>query len=374
MTSRRQFLAATSGLTLAGAAGLWPLSRAFALPRRDDTARKTLNLLILGGTGFLGPHIVRRAIERGHAMTLFNRGRTNTDLFPDLPKLRGDRNSDVSALEGTSWDAVIDTSGYYPRQVRMIGDALGERISQYVFVSTISVYAGFAEKFMDEDAPLGTIEDETVEDVTGETYGPLKALCEQAAERAWPGRTANIRPGLIVGPGDPTDRFTYWPVRVSRGGEVLAPGTPGDGIQFIDGRDLANWIIHCVEANVTGVYNAISPPGHYSIEDLLTTCRTVSDSDASFTWASAAFLREQGVRGWADMPCWLPPEGEFAGFGHVNTARADDAGLKHRPLADIVRDTLEWHATRPDERRSTLRAGITAEREREVLAAWHARE
>lgn len=331
---------------------------------------RKLKLLILGGTGFLGPHTVRAALARGHEMTLFNRGRTNPHLFPDLEKLRGDRDGDLEALRGRDWDAVIDTSGYVPRVVKMSAELLAPRVQQYVFISSISVYGTLADPGIDETTPPATIEDETVEDITAETYGPLKALCEKAAERAMPGRVANIRPGLIVGPGDRSDRFTYWPARVSRGGEVLAPGAGGDYAQFIDVRDLAEWIIHCIERDVTGVYNADSPAASLTIAELLEACRSVSGSDARFVWADEEFLREHEVAAWSDMPVWAGSE--EPGWGQVVTRKARGAGLGRRPVSETVRDTLDWYRTLPEERRDNLRSGLKPEREAELLAAWHA--
>lgn len=378
-TSRRDFLATSSAATAA---------MAFASPLHAMTRRRRqkLDLLILGGTGFLGPHVVRTAIERGHTMTLFNRGRTNPHLFPDLEKLVGDRDPEVgeglSALEGRRWDAVIDTSAYYPRVVTASTSLLADHVRHYTIISSISVYAGFSKIGITEDDPVGTIEDETVEQVTGQTYGPLKALCEQAAEAQMPGRVSAIRPGLIVGPGDTTDRFTYWPVRVSRGGEVLAPGSPGDPIQHIDVRDLAEFILLGIEESTTGTFNATSRKGDRTIGELLETCKSVSGSDATFTWADAEFLEAQGVSAWHNMPNWVPAEGEMAGFGSVDVSRAVAAGLTFRPLATTARDTLRW--TREDEEEwpesrlngwgTGRQPGLSPEREREVLEAWHARE
>lgn len=367
--SRRSFLKAAAAATAFGAVG--GATSAFA--QQGGEADRKLKLLILGGTGFLGPHTVRAALARGHEMTLFNRGRTNADLFPDLEKLVGDRNGDLEALKGRDWDAVIDTSAYYPRVVRDSAGLLKGHVNQYVLISTISVYGTFPNPGMDETAPVATIEDETVEQVTGVTYGPLKALCEQAAEKILPGKVTNIRPGLIVGPGDPTDRFTYWPVRVSKGGEVLAPGDGSTEVQQIDARDLASWIVHCIENKVTGVYNADSPMGKRTMRDLLTTCKRVSGSDAEFVWADAEFLAEQSVSPWQDMPCWVPQQGDYAAFGRVSSAKALANGLRIRALSETTRDTLEWWRSLPEERRERLRAGLSAEREQEVLKAWHAR-
>ncbi|MBL1216009.1 MAG: NAD-dependent epimerase/dehydratase family protein [Planctomycetes bacterium] len=337
-----------------------------------------LKLLILGGTGFLGPHTVRHAAARGHTMTLFNRGRTNSHLFPDLEHLHGDRDPDkgegLKALEGGSWDAVIDTSSYYPRATRASAGLLAETCKQYVLISSISVYADHKTANADESYPLGTIEDETVELVTGETYGPLKVLCEKAAEEAFPGRTTNIRPGLIVGPGDPTDRFSYWPIRVRQGGEVLAPGAHDDPVQYIDARDLAAFIIHCIEQSITGPFNAVGPEVPSSIGELLCGCKAVTGGTASFTWADAEFLAEQGVQPWNQMTVWVPPVGDYRGMATTNIDKALANGMTCRPLADTARDFLAWWDEQPAERRQALRAGLPAERETEVLEAWHSRE
>lgn len=334
------------------------------------------SLLVLGGTKFLGPELVEVALARGWNVTLFNRGKTNPQLFPQLEKLRGDRDpkkdEGLTALEGRSWDAVVDTSGYVPRHVAASASLLAPSCGQYLFVSSISVYADFSKPGMDESAPVGKIADETVERIDGETYGPLKALCEKAAEAAMPGRTTVVRPGLIVGPNDPSDRFTYWPVRVARGGEVLAPGSPSDPTQFIDVRDLAAFIVLALDKKRAGVFNATGPREPLPIGELLSICRRVSASDATFTWIDAAFLEQQKVGAWSDMPVWVPPAGEMEGFARVSIARALESGLAFRPVDDTVRDTLAWWKTEPEERRRTMRAGLPAEREAEVLAAWKA--
>ncbi len=366
--SRRRFVGTSFGASLlAWMPSLWPAFAAGAASGRK------LRILFLGGTGFLGPHTVRAALECGHELTLFNRGKTAPDMFADLEHLRGDRDGDLGALAGKRWDAVIDTSGYVPRIVTDSASLLADAVGQYVFISTISVYASSAEPGMDESAPLATLADKTVEEITGETYGPLKALSEQAAERAMPGRVTVIRPGLIVGPGDETDRFTYWPVRVARGGEVLAPGKPDTPVQFIDVRDLGAWIVHCLEARVLGRYNALSPAGEHSMGELLETCRDASGNEARFTWVPADFLAAQGIAPWSDMPMWLPPAGDYAGSGLMSAAKAVAAGLRFRPLESTAADTLAWWR---NERggEAELRAGIDAKREQAVLAAWHAHE
>lgn len=306
-------------------------------------------------------------------MTLFNRGKTNPELFPDLEKLRGDRKDDLEALKGRRWDAVIDTSGYVPRHVKMSAQLLAPSVDFYVFVSTVSVYADFENPYMDEDYPVGKLEDETVEKVDMETYGPLKALCEQAAEAAMPGRVANVRPGLIVGPLDRSDRFTYWPARVARGGEVLAPGDGTDFTQFIDVRDVAEFLVMCIERRIAGVYNVDSPPDSLTMRQLLETCRTVIPTDATFTWVPTDFLDEHEVAPWSEMPCWLPVAVEPS-IGRISTARARRAGLGRRPIEETIRDTLDWWQREPAERHENMRSGMKPERESEVLAAWHARQ
>ncbi|MDY7225983.1 SDR family oxidoreductase [Hyalangium rubrum] len=330
-------------------------------------------ILILGGTGFLGPALVELAQPRGHTLTLFNRGKTQPHLFPDVEKLQGDRDGNLKALEGRKWDAVIDTSGYVPRVVRASAELLAPNVEQYIFVSTISVYKDMANYGVDEDSPVATVEDEKTEDVS-QHYGALKALSEKAAQAAMPGRAAVVRPGLIVGPGDPTDRFSYWPVRVARGGEVLAPGDGEDPVQFIDVKDLAAFILRLVETKDMGVYNATGPASGMPMRKLLEACKTANGGDASFTWADAAFLEEQKVRPWSDMPVWIPRSSEMKGMGRVSNARAEARGLTLRPVEDTARDTLAWFKTQPAERQAKMRSGLTPEREREVLAAWHQRQ
>jgi 2'-hydroxyisoflavone reductase len=331
-----------------------------------------MKILVLGGTVFLGRHIVDNALARGHEVTLFNRGRHNPDLFPDVEKLRGDRDGDLGVLAGRRWDAAIDTSGYIPRVVRATATALADAVNHYTFISSISVYADFRTPHMDERAPVGTLTDPTVEEVTGESYGPLKALCEQAVEEVLPGRALIVRPGLLVGPPDPTDRFTYWPHRVAAGGEVLAPGRPEHAIQFIDARDLAAWIVRMVEAGQTGVYNATGPATPYTLGELLETCRVAAGNDARFTWVPEAFLLEREVGPWMEVPLWVPEEEDNAGFDNVDCSKALAAGLTFRPVLDTVRDTLAWDAGRPAD--TERRAGLKPEREADLLAAWHARE
>lgn len=373
--TRRQFLqTAAAGTALLGLEALLPAAQTAATSRPAD---RKLRLLILGGTGFLGPHTVRAALARGHHMTLFNRGKTNPHLFPELEKLRGDRYSNLDALRGRKWDAVIDTFAYVPHVVEASARLLAEAVRQYVLISSISVYRDFSQVGIDETAPVATVGPEVVARVkthreVGRHYGAFKALCEQTAERCLPGRVTNIRPGLIVGPGDPSDRFTYWPVRVARGGEVLAPGSGNDRVQFIDARDLGAWIITCIERQYVGIYNATGPKQPLPMRELLESCRAVSGSAARFTWVDPAFLEQHNVQPWSDLPVWMPEQGEYRGFGQVSVAKAQAHGLTYRPLAQTIGDTLEWFRAQPPERRQRLRAGLTSEREQELLAAWHA--
>ena len=341
-----------------------------------------MKLLILGGTIFLGRYLVEHALERGHDVTLFNRGKHAPDLFPGVHKLRGDRDGDLTALQARSWDAVIDTCGYLPRIVRASAELLADRVQHYTFISSISVYEPLRQPGMDESAPLGTLADPHVEDITGETYGPLKALCEQAAEQAMPGRVLQIRPGLIVGPHDYSERFTYWPRRIGQGGEVLAPGEPTERVQFIDVRDLANWTIHMVEARQTGVYNATGPDYPLTMGQFLTTCQTALDSDATTTWVDESFLLQAGVNPWTELPLWLPTttNPEFAGFQAVDCSKALAAGLTFRPLTHTIHDTRAWDAERDrvaeqaDMQRAEQPTTLSRERESELLQAWHRRE
>jgi 2'-hydroxyisoflavone reductase len=328
-----------------------------------------VKFLILGGTKFLGRHIVDAALARGHELTLFTRGEQNPDLFPGVEKLRGNRDGHLELLRGRQWDAVVDTSGYVPRVVRASADVLAGNVSRYTFISSISVYADFHTRGMDESAPVGTLENESVEEITGETYGPLKALCEQEVVQVLPGRALVIRPGLIVGPHDPTDRFTYWPARVAKGGEVLAPDHPERNTQFIDVRDLAAWIVRMVEAGKTGTYNATGPEYPLTMGRLLDVCKAVSGSDARFTWVPEQFLLDASVGPWMELPLWVPvSEGE--GFDAVSCARAMRDGLTFRPLKETVRDTLAWDAEQPAGRER--KAGLAPEKERAVLAKWSA--
>jgi 2'-hydroxyisoflavone reductase len=334
-----------------------------------------MDLLILGGTVFLGRHLVEAALAAGHRVTLFNRGQHGAGLFPHVEKLRGDRNEGLDALIGRRWDAAIDTCGYVPRLVRASAELLAKSVDHYTFISSISVYRDLDKMPVDENSPVGTLDDESMEEITGETYGPLKALCEQAAESAMPGRVLNVRPGLIVGPHDPSDRFTYWVWRATQAGAVLAPGRPQRRIEIIDGRDLAHWILHMIEARRTGVFNASGPDYALTMGDLLTTCQQAAGG-AHLTWVSEAFLLANDVAPWSELPLWLP-EAENDVMA-VDCRRALAAGLAFRPLAETVEDTLAWlQAERAasvdgDLSRLPLRAGMALAREAALLAAWAA--
>ncbi len=327
-----------------------------------------MKILIIGGTKFLGRHIVDSALGRGHTVTLFNRGKTNPGLFPQVETIQGDREHDIEKLSGRTWDAVIDTCGYVPRIVRLSASGLERSVGRYVFISSISAYEEsiFKKIGVDESDPVGKLEDESIEEITGGTYGPLKALCEKTVLDLYGERGLVIRPGLIVGPNDPTDRFTYWPVRVTRGGEVLAPEKPEVPVQIVDVRDLSEFIIKLIEANASGIYNATGPDYELTFGAMLETCKHVSGSDANFKWASVEFLKQNNVAEWSDMPVWVPDNEENAGFSRVDVSKAIQAGLTFRPLAETVRDTIAWAGTRPIDHE--WRAGLRAEREAELLS------
>jgi 2'-hydroxyisoflavone reductase len=328
-----------------------------------------MRILIIGGTRFLGRYLVNAALDHSHEVTLFNRGKSNPGLFPQLETIIGDREKDVNKLEGRIWDAVIDVAGYVPRIVRLSADVLKENVARYVFISSISVYDEVILKKIgiDESDPVGKIEDETVEEITGETYGPLKALCEQTVRDIYSERALIVRPGLIVGPHDPTDRFTYWPVRVARRGDVLAPEKPDVPAQIIDVRDLSHFVIRLIENNASGIYNVTGPDYALTLSNILETSKQVSGSDAHVRWAPVDLLKQHNVAEWSDMPVWVPDIEENQGFSRVDVSKAINAGLKFRPLEETVRDTLAWAQTRPADYQ--WRAGLTAEREAEVLAA-----
>lgn len=331
-----------------------------------------MRLLILGGTRFLGHHLAAAARARGHDVTLFHRGKHSVVATGDVQTIHGDRHRDLDKLRGRSWDAAIDTCGYLPQSVKASAEAIS--VERYVFISSLSVY----REYGDESAPLAELTAEQVQQAHvidtsgpvsaatfGNLYGGLKVLCERAAEEVLPQRVLSIRPGVIAGPHDYTDRLTYWAVRVARGGEVLAPGRPGRFVQFIDARDLAEWIIHATERGLTGAFNATGPRESVTMSSLLETCRAVTGSDARFTWVDDQFLLDEGVTPWTELPLWLGRESTFT---TASSQKAVDAGLRYRPLSETVGDTLRWFATESRE----LRTGLEAERERQLLRAWRA--
>ena len=325
-----------------------------------------MKLLILGGTRFLGRALVHTAVADSHQVTLFNRGQSNPDLYPEIEQIHGDRDGGLRVLNGRSWDAVIDTCGYVPRLAGDSARFLADAVGHYTFISTISVYANPSQHNIDEQSPLGTLEDETVEEIDGGSYGPLKVLCENVVTEAMNGRALHVRSGLIVGPHDPTDRFTYWPQRVARGGTVLAPGAPDAPVQFIDVRDLAAWILKATEAQLRGAYNITGPAFKLSMQAVLETAKATSQSDAQFEWVSDEFLLANDVGAYTEIPLWVPTD--FAGFGTVNINKGLAAGLCFRPLADTIRDTFAWSHTRPADYK--WRGGLTPAREMELLTSW----
>ena len=344
-----------------------------------------LRILILGGTGFIGPHQVNYAVERGHTVTLFNRGRTNADLFPKVEKVIGDRDKPdgYDALKGRTFDVVIDNPAQMPKWVRDAGAALKDSVGRYMFVSTLSVFRNRATPGMKEDGPLFDPAPPDAVPASARaaypgaptsTYGPLKVACENEARAAFGDRAIIVRPGLIVGPGDLTDRFSYWPVRVEKGGEMLAPGTPEDPVAFIDARDFTEWMIRLAEAKASGTFNAVGPTGGTTVAGMLYGCKAVTTSDTRFTWVDADFLLERKLRPYADLPVWMPPRGDSAGWALMDCSKAIAAGLTFRPIADTARATLQYYHAQPADRQATLRAGLTPDKERETLAAWHAKQ
>jgi 2'-hydroxyisoflavone reductase len=364
---RRQFISAAS-MTAAWVGATGVTAAAHTPP---------LRILILGGTRFIGVYMAELAVQRGHRVTLFNRGETNPRIFSKLEQLKGDRDGQLNSLRGRKWDVVIDDSGFVPRHVRLSAELLAPNVRQYMFVSSVSVYASFATP-ADEDSPLGQLADESLEKVDENTYGPLKALCEKAATTALPGRVTVLRPGYIVGPGDNSDRFTYWPARAARGGAMLAPNAAADPIQYVDVRDLARFTLHLLERNVTGTFNVVSPPGQFTMGDLVGASISCANSLAKPSsaprpvWVPVEFMRQHNVALATDMPIWSDATGADAAFARTSASRAVAAGLSIRAIKDTVCDTLAWHLQRPDSERATLKAGIDPAREEAVLAAWRA--
>ena len=315
---------------------------------------------MLGGTKFLGRHAVDAALADGHEVSIFTRGETNPDLFPEAEHLRGDRDGNLDALAGRTWDGVVDTSGYVPRVVRRSAELLRDAVDRYVFVSSISVYADFSRP-VDQSSPVAELEDPETEEVL-EHYGALKAACERVVADVYGERSARVRAGLIVGPHDPTDRFTYWPRRVAAGGEVLAPGSPDARVQLVDARDLARWLVQLALAGPGGIFNATGPADPLTFGELLERARTAIGSDASFTWTDEQRILDAGVQPWTELPLWLPGT-EYRGMARADIGRALAAGLRFRPLEETVVDTLAWDRTVPGDRPT-----LAPERERAILS------
>jgi 2'-hydroxyisoflavone reductase len=326
-----------------------------------------VRILVIGGTRFTGRYLVATAVERGHALTLFNRGVSDPEAFPEVERIRGDRDGGIGALRGRTFDAVVDMCGYFPRVVRDSVRTLSPTSGFYAFVSSISVYREPLPPSYDETAPVQTLEDPGIEEITEESYGGLKALCEREVERGFRDRSVIVRAGLMVGPRDQSDRFTYWVRRVAEGGEVLAPDDPGRAVQFIDARDLGAWMVSLLERGTTGTLNATGPDRLLTMGEVLDTCRRVAGSDARLTWVDEEFIHASGID-----PVDLPLSRSEAGtsFG-ANVGRAVAAGLSFRPLSETIEDTLTWDRSRPQG--WPMLAGITPDREGPVLAGWHDR-
>jgi 2'-hydroxyisoflavone reductase len=360
MTSRRDVLKLGAGIAAVS-----------ALPYAHAADAKGKTLLILGGTGFIGPHLTTEALRLGWKVTHFNRGKRDADGVSGVETLLGDRKGQLDSLKGRKWDAVVDNTGYVPKFTRQSADLLAPNAGYCLFVSSISAYASFA-KPNNETSPTGKLEDINFEEVNNDTYGPMKALCEQYSMDAFKGRCGVVRPGYIVGPLDPTDRFTYWPVRVAKGGEMLAPGTPRDPIQIIDVRDLTAWMMKLVEARTTGYFNAITPARAYSLGDIITASQKESPkAGTKVTWVPEDFLMKQWKPEEVDVPPWSPMKGEYAAASLTSAERAVKSGLQFRDLQTTVHDTMEWWRTLPAERTAKLKAGIDPQKEAATLKAWH---
>lgn len=360
---RRELLKAGLLGGAVAAAGLPGLS----LAARHARPASAMSLLILGGTGFIGPHMVREALRRGHTVTLFNRGRTNNELFPDLETITGDRAGELEGLKGREWDAVIDNSGYMPQHVKRSAEVLSDNIGHYLFISSISAYASFAAA-NDEESELAELA-VVPQEFSWENYGALKVLSERwAADVIGTDRYTVLRPTYICGPGDHTDRFTYWPVRASKGGEMLWPGSPSHPLQIIDVRDLANFVVDCIEMRVVGTYNTVTPAGSYTFGNLLEDAVAVNAVPVSPVWVDDEFVAAKDAGGL--LPIYHPLSGDSAKVSSVSGTRARAAGLRNRPIRETIRDLMSWWRTLPEERIAKARFAMTPEREAELIAAW----
>lgn len=342
-----------------------------------------MKILIIGGTKFLGRHLIKAAQDRNYEITLFNRGKFSNENFENVEQIHGDRNFDLEKLANRTWDAVIDTCGYLPQSVKSSAEFLKNSVGQYVFISSISAYADFSQPNFAENTPLAKLTPEQEKrlaeidlkgDLTayvlGEMYGALKVLCEEEAKRAMPNKTLIIRPGLIVGEYDWTDRFSYWVMRVAKGGEVLAPGNPNRFIQFIDAQDLAQWTIKMIEDKEVGVFNATGKPFELTFVNFLDEIKSATKSNAQFIWMSEEFLSEENVAAWSELPLYLPEsDGDSKGFLSANVDKAIAKGLTFQPLHETIQKTFNWRSSINSE----LKAGLSVERERELLQKWHTR-
>jgi 2'-hydroxyisoflavone reductase len=371
-TGRRDFIRLSALASGALAVGIVPGAQALSPSPRPRNSN-ALRILVLGGTSFIGPFQVQYALDRGHTITLFNRGRTNTHLFPGVEKLVGDRNNDLRALEGRTWDVVIDNAERNPDWVDRSARLLAGKVGQYIFISSRSAYSDTSRVPMTSDAPTFTRETMSLREGQAIPYGLAKAESERAAERHFPGKTTIVRPGLIIGPGDLTDRFTYWPVRIERGGEILAPGTGKDPVQIIDVRDLCEWTIRLAENGTVGKFNGVGPFTPRPMDEFLYGIKAVTTSESTFTWVDSDFLAANGVRPYAEMPVWRPAVGAFAGFARFDLTPEVASGLTFRSLADTTQATLDFYHKQTEEGKASLRAGISPEREAEVLKLWHER-
>ncbi|HUR77316.1 MAG TPA: NAD-dependent epimerase/dehydratase family protein [Acidimicrobiales bacterium] len=327
-----------------------------------------MKLLVIGGTVFLGRHVVDAALAAGHQVTLANRGRTNAELYPEVERRVVDRDGDISALQTGEWDAVIDTCGYVPGHVRPVAELLRDRVGHYNFISSVSVYVDVSRPGVDEDSTVRTLADPTATEVTGETYGPLKVLCEEVVREVYGERACVVRPGLIVGPYDPSDRFTYWPRRFDLGGDAIVPDWKDMPVQLADARDLSEWMVRLAEGKTPGVFNGCGPLSPWRLEEVVDACvRAAGDNAATPVWVQEQFLLDHDVAPWAELPVWVPSQSEHAGMLSVSVRRAVDAGLSFRSVDEVVADTLEWDRQRRD---VALRGPLTAEKEAALLSAW----
>ena len=369
-SSRREFMIKSGAA--AAALGLGMSYANSVNNKKTKKAKKSLKILILGGTAFTGPHLIKYAMDRGHSISIFNRGKTKStvhkELFKKVEKLVGDRNDNLEVLKGRQWDAVIDNYAVYPRWVRQTADILKDNVDTYLFTSTLSVHASFAKRGINEDDPVAITDTPDKED--GSLYGPLKALCEDVTRDVFKERAIIVRPHLIVGPGDTTDRFTYWPVRIQKGGEVLAPGSMNRPVQYIDARDLSQFMIHLIENRTSGTFSGVGPLSGLSMAELLYGMRAVVSNDISFTWVDQEFLTKNEVRPWGEMTTWMPEGGEWDGFGSFDNTKSVKAGLTYRPLVETVKDTLDWWEGLPAERKNKPKAGLDYKKEQKVLTAW----